>query len=85
MLFVYLLPDKLAAPGATNRMIVMFCYNRLYRRYLHLLPALITATDGDIRWDIYPAMSTQFGSMVFSVLNSAFSASSLSTRLTRLK
>jgi hypothetical protein len=66
MLFVYLLPDKLPAPGATNRMIVMFCYNRLYRRYLHLLPALITATDGDIRWDIYPAMTTHLGSMVYN-------------------
>ncbi|MCL0064100.1 site-specific integrase [Dehalococcoidia bacterium] len=66
MLFLYLLPDKLPALGATNRMIVMFCYNRLYRRYLHLLPALITATDGNIRWDIYPAMSTHFGSTVYN-------------------
>ena len=67
MLLFYLLPDELPAPGATNRMIAMFDYDRLYRRYLHLLPAFITAADGNIRWDICSTVSTHLGSMLHNL------------------
>jgi hypothetical protein len=47
-------------------MIAVFGHDEVYRRYLHLLSALVTAGDGNIRWDICSTVPTHSGSMVYN-------------------